>query len=234
MEKMKKMSTQTAARTSAQIETELKQTNARLTELQQMREGITGKLDALQTGFIDGATPLDALQTEQARLTTLKSSITALQTKQGELQSELTAAAALESENDSLEKATAIAIEAAAGVVKYVELRNEFDEIIRERSERLFDQLVAIRGFQREYKEVLESVDGLKIGLRAATGDAARLDDVKAELRRKEMSDDVMKWARADSLNVPPVESDPAFQMLLNSVVSKRELEAYRIKREAA
>jgi len=223
-----------STRTAAQIETELNQTNARRGELQEMREGITGRLDALQTGFIDGTTPLDALQTEQARLTTLSSSITALDAKQGELQKQLAAALRLESENASLEKATALAIEAAAGIVKYVELRNEFDEIIRERSEQLFDQLVAIRGFQSEYKETLESVDGLKIGLRAASGDAARLDDVKEELRRKEMSDDVMKWARAESLNVPPVESDFAFQMLFNSVVGKRELEARRIKREAA
>ena len=223
-----------STRTAAQIETELNQTNARHGELQEMRADITGRLDALQTGFIDGTTPLDALQTEQARLTTLSSSITALDAKQGELQKQLAAALRLESENASLEKATALAIEAAAGIVKYVELRNEFDEIIRERSEQLFDQLVAIRGFQSEYKETLESVDGLKIGLRAASGDAARLDDVKEELRRKEMSDDVMKWARAESLNVPPVESDFAFQMLFNSVVGKRELEARRIKREAA
>ncbi len=228
------MTTQTPARTSAQIQTELNQTNARRGELRVMRDDITRKLDALQTGFIDGAAPLDALQTEQARLTTLSSSITALETKQSELQKQLSAALRLESENASLEKATALAIEAAAAVVKYVELRNEFDEIIRERSEQLFDQLVAIRGFQNEYKETLESVDGLKIGLRAASGDAARLDDVKAELRRKEMSDDVMLWARAESLNVPPVESDFAFQLLLNSVVGKRETEARRIKREAA
>ncbi len=228
------MSIQTAARTSAQIETELKQTNARLTELQEMREDITGKLDALQTGFIDGATPLDALQTEQARLTTLSSSITALDAKQGELQKNLAAAVALESENASLEKATAIAVQIAAGIVKYVELRNEFDQIIRELSEQLFDQLKSIRVFQKEYKETLESVDGLKIDLRAAPGDAAaRLEEIRDELRQREISDDVMKWARADSLNVPPVESDWAFQMLLNSVFNKRELEARRIKREA-
>jgi DNA repair exonuclease SbcCD ATPase subunit len=210
-------------RTAAQIETELNQTNARRGELQEMRESITGKLAALQTGFIDGTAPLDALQTEQARLTTLSSSITALDAKQGELQKQLAGAVELESENASLEKATAIAIEAAAGIVKYVELRNEFDEIIRERSEQLFDRLKSIRGFQSEYKETLESVDGLKIDLRAASGDAARLDDVKAELRRKEMSDDVMKWASSNDLNVPPVESDWAFQLLLNSVVNKRE-----------
>jgi hypothetical protein len=224
------MSTQTAA----QIETELNQTNARRGELQEMRADITGKLDALQTGFIDGTTPLAALQTEQAGLTTLSSSITALDARQGELQKQLAAAHQLESENASLEKATAIAVEVAAGIVKYVELRNEFDEIIRERSEQLFDQIVVIRGFQNEYKETLDPVDGLKIGLRVAPGINARLEEVKSELRRKEMSDDVMNWARADSLNVPPVESDFAFQMLLSSVVNKREIEARRIKREAA
>ncbi len=221
-------------KTAAQIETELKQTNARLTELQQMRDDIGGKLDALQTGFIDGKTSLDALQTEQGRLTTLKSSITALQTKQGELQSEFTNAIALESENASLEKATAVAIEAAAAVVKYDELRGEFDEIIRERSERLFDQLVAIRGKQREYKEALEPVDGLKIRLRVASGEESRLEEIKSELRRKEMSDDVTNWARAETLNVPPVDSDWALNLLLNSVANKRELEARRVKREAA
>ncbi len=221
-------------KTATQIETELKQTNARLTELQQMRDDIGGNLDALQTGFIDGKTSLDALQTEQARLTTLKSSIIALQAKQGELQSELTAAAALESENASLEKATAIAIEAAAGVVKYVELRGELDGIIRERSERLFDQLVAIRGKQREYNEALEPVDGLKIGLRVAQGKKLHFEEIRSELRQKEMSDDVTNWARAETLNVPPVESDWALNLLLNSVANKRELEARRVKREAA
>jgi uncharacterized coiled-coil DUF342 family protein len=221
-------------KTATQIETELKQTNARLTELQEMRDDIGGKLDALQTGFIDGKSSLDELQTEQARLTTLKSSITALDAKQGELQSELTAAAALESENASLEKATAIAIEAAAGISRYAELRSELDEIIRERSEQLFDQLKSIRGFQNEYKETLKPVDGLKIRLRVASGEESRLEEVKSELRRKEMSDDVMKWARADSLNAPPVESDWALNLLLNSVANKRELEARKKQREAA
>ncbi len=144
---------------SNQIKTELDATAKRLSELNEMQKGITGNLETLQAGFIDGKTSLDELQGEQARLTTLNSSITALETKRSELQDAFQKASASETRQALLEKAKVTAIEAEKFYGEYLDMRNEFGEKVAEYTEKTFEKMKAWRNKQADFKSIEKEIE---------------------------------------------------------------------------
>ncbi len=190
--------------TSQEIEKELNQTTKRLDELTEMRDGITANLKTLQQGFIDGKTSLDELQGEQARLTTLNSSITALETKRTELQTAYDKAAAMETRQALLEKAKVTATEAEKFHSEYLEIRNEFNDSIRDYTEKTVEKIAAWRNKQRDFGRIA-SETGLTI----------------KELEGLGLRAESYKVATAEHINPPPIEYEVAVIAAVNLLSAK-------------
>ncbi len=139
---------------SNQIENELNQTTKRLDELTEMRDRLNNNLQTLQQGFIDGKKPLDALQAEQSKLTTLESSIKALEAKQDELHTAFQKASLSETRQTLLAKAKVTAIEAEAFHHEFTEIRSKFHDSVRDYAEKTVEKMSAWRGKQRDFGRI--------------------------------------------------------------------------------
>ena len=200
---------------SNQIKTELDATAKRLSELNEMQKGITGNLETLQQGFIDGKTSLDALQTEQGKLTTLESSIKALEAKQSELQDAFQKASASETRQALLEKAKATATEAATFHREFIEIRNKFHDSIRDYTEKTVEKMSAWRGKQKDFGRIANET-GLTF----------------KELEELGLTAESYKAATAEYINPTPLEYGVALNTAINFLTARLD-ESARTKRRA-
>jgi DNA repair exonuclease SbcCD ATPase subunit len=189
---------------SNQIENELNQTTKRLDELTEMRTGITTNLQTLQKGFIDGKTSLDALQAEQSKLTTLESSIKALEAKQDELHTAFQKASASETRQALLEKAKVTATEAEAFHHEFTEIRNKFNDSVRDYAEKTVEKMSAWRGKQRDFGRIANET-GLTF----------------QELEQLGLTAESYKAATAEYINPTPLEYGAALSAAVSVLTAK-------------
>ena len=200
---------------SNQIKTELDATAKRLSELNEMQKGITGNLETLQQGFIDGKTSLDELQTEQGKLTTLNSSIKALESKQNELHDAFQKASASETRQALLEKAKETAIEAATFHHEFIEIRNKFHDSIRDYAEKTVEKMSAWRTKQRDFERIANET-GLTF----------------KELEQLGLTGESYRIATAEYINPSPLEYGVALNTAINFLTAKLD-ESARAKRRS-
>ncbi len=199
---------------SNQIKTELDATAKRLSELNEMQKGITGNLETLQAGFIDGKTSLDALQTEQGKLTTLNSSIKALEAKQNELDDAFQKASASETRQALLEKAKVTATEAATFHHEFIEIRNKFHDSIRDYAEKTVEKMSAWRTRQRDFERIANET-GLTF----------------KELEELGLNQESYRIATANHINPTPLEYGDAVNAAVNVLTAKLDRAAQAKRR---
>jgi hypothetical protein len=178
----------------------------------------------LQAGFIDGKTSLDDLQGEQARLTTLNSSITALETKRTELQTAYDKAAAMETRQALLEKAKITAIEAEKFYGEYLDMRNEFGGKVAEYTEKTFEKMKAWRNKQTDFKGIEK--------------------EIELTFQELGVGSETYRTATAAHINPTPLEYEKAVYEAISHLLAKRdraaqqkrtaEFEAKRAETQAA
>jgi hypothetical protein len=136
---------------SNQIKNELDATTKRLSELNEMKKVITDKHQSLHKGFVSGTTPLDELQAEQSKLTTLDSSIEALEAKQTEQKTELESAQKAELRQTAIEQMKKLADESELAFNDYLALRAETDAIFAESAQKLVNKSLEWREKQSQF-----------------------------------------------------------------------------------
>jgi predicted nuclease with TOPRIM domain len=191
-------------KTSEQIKPELDQTTIRLDELCEMRRSIESNLKTLQSGFIKRQKTLDELQVEQSKLTILNDSIKSLEATQTELHDAFQRASLIESRGKQLEKAKAIANEAAKAHDGYLKLRFELDETLRTVGGKMVDVVSQFFDKQYELKNALTTVE-------------PQISYPELELP-KEITDLVSGVSR----NIPALEFDDAVQLAENRIADER------------
>jgi predicted nuclease with TOPRIM domain len=134
-----------------ELKNELDGTTKRLSELITMRDRLNTELQTLQDGFVNGKTSLDEVQTEQARLNTLSSSIKSLEDKQSELQTTFENLSAVEARQVILEKLVTLGNKTEPLLDDYLETKREFHEIINQYAEKLVKKITAYRATQKEF-----------------------------------------------------------------------------------
>jgi uncharacterized phage infection (PIP) family protein YhgE len=147
---------------STEIKNELDRTAKRLSELITMQDGINTGLQTLQDGFVNGKTPLDKVQAEQARLDTLNSSIKSLEDKQSELQTAFDNLSAVEARQALLERLAALGSENEPLLNDYLETRNEFHEIISEYAEKLVKKISSFRTAEKEFHSIFKQLSPIE------------------------------------------------------------------------
>jgi phosphoribosylformylglycinamidine (FGAM) synthase-like enzyme len=136
---------------STEIKNELNQTTKRLSELNEMKKGITDNHQNLHEGFVSGKTSLDNLQAEQSKLTTLDSSIAALEAKQDELHTAFQKASLSESRQTAIEQMKKLAGESEVAFNSYLALRAEIETVFAEAAQKLVDKISAWRKKQFQF-----------------------------------------------------------------------------------
>jgi chromosome segregation ATPase len=222
------MQTQTAA----EISKELDQTDRRLSELEKMREKVNSRLEDFQARFIERKIPIDELQTEQSRLTTLNSSIEALEAKRSKLEAVFESISESDRKRAALQNLTTKAIDTASSLNSYLDLYSEFGSAVQDMSEKLLDALQTYRSNQNEYKDFRASIDQNEIELCPVGDEELRLAQVQAELQEKGLTGNVLKWATLETL--PAGEFSSIIHMCINLAINKREIEAHQKRRAAA
>jgi uncharacterized coiled-coil DUF342 family protein len=200
---------------STEIETELSNATKRLDELTEMRDGITANLQTLQQGFIDGKTTLDELQTEQGKLTTLESSIKALEAKQDELHTAFQKASAFETRQALLEKAKVTAVESEKVHTEFISIRGEFNDSIRDFTQKTYDLMAAWRNKQKDFKRI-----------------AGETELTFKELQELGLTAESYKAATAEYINPVSLEYGDVLQVALNLLSAKLDSAAQQ-KRKA-
>jgi uncharacterized coiled-coil DUF342 family protein len=140
------------------IKIKLDGTNVRLSELTRMRDETADKLETLQNGFIDGKTTLEAVQSEQGKLDTLKASINALEGKKIETEKEMEAATDAENLKSSLAELKTLAEEADAAFNLYDGLRVKLGETIETEIEKILNKSAEFHGKRREFDALSKQV----------------------------------------------------------------------------
>jgi uncharacterized phage infection (PIP) family protein YhgE len=161
---------------STEIKNELDQTTKRLNELAEMRDGINNNLETLQNGFFVGTTPLDKLQAEQSKLTTLDSSIAALELKQTELKTELESAQKAELRRTAIEQMKKLADESEVALSDYLALRAETDAIFAESAQKLVDKISAWREKQSRFGAIARASGLTESEIKALLNDRKAFD----------------------------------------------------------
>jgi uncharacterized phage infection (PIP) family protein YhgE len=182
---------------SNQIENELNQTTKRLEELTEMRDRLNTKMQTLQTGFIDGKTQLDALQTEQSRLATLVSSVKTLEVKQIELQTALKSAQDAENVGTLLGNLKTIAERADAAFIEYDDQRVKLGENIAIAVEKLISKSTEFYGKQREFRAVSNQIEAKETGF-----------NIAIELSRLGLPEKAYSSATAEFIHLSPCKFD--------------------------
>ncbi|MDQ3633245.1 MAG: hypothetical protein M3405_01880 [Acidobacteriota bacterium] len=140
------------------IKIKLDSTNVRLSELTQMRDETNNKLETAQNGFIDGKATIEAVQSEQGRLDTLKASIKALESKKDETEKELEAATDAENLKSSLAKLKALSEDADAAFNLYDSLRVQLGETIEAEVEKILAKSAEFYAKRRDHDTLLKQV----------------------------------------------------------------------------
>jgi uncharacterized phage infection (PIP) family protein YhgE len=187
------------------IKTELDQTTERLSELIAMRLRLNNRLKTLQDGFVSGKTPLAEVQSEQAALDTLTSSITALEVKQSELQTAFNEVTASEARQNLIETARTTAQQAETLFNESLELRRELDDAIGELAEKFTNKLF-------EFHEKRKAYMKLRGQFESSTGTPG-------------LSNDVVLLLEKNHLNFPPVRFGLSVQAACQVIEKEMEKE---------
>ena len=190
---------------TTKIENELNQVTKRIDELNEMREGIKKNLETLQSGFIDGKTPIDAMQAEQSKLTALNASIETLENNQSELHSAFQMASLTETRSELLESAKKTAIEAEKLFNEYQNLRTGFNDSIEKQTEGL---IVVSSKFRAKQQELAKISDALAPGTIDAPTYKLRdlLAPLNSELNDRGVSNETLAAARMKFINSVPLK----------------------------
>jgi hypothetical protein len=136
----------------------LDSTNTRLVELTQMRDETANKLETAQNGFIDGKATIEAVQSEQGKLDTLKASINALESKKIETEKEMEAATDAENLKRSLAELKTLAEDAATAFNVYDGLRVKLGETIEAEIEKILAKSAELYAKRREFNDLSKQV----------------------------------------------------------------------------
>ncbi len=220
--------------TSNEIQSEITRTTKRLGELTEMRDGIKGKLEILQKGFIGGKTSLDDLQTEQGKLTILNESIKALEAKQDELHTAFQKASLSESRAETLRQMKVIADEAETTFNEYVELRRKFDETISKDGEQLFDVMASFRSRQREFERAFRELAPGVTNFRPVPGEAREsYGQVAAELKEIGLDGKSLELVTSSYQNLPQIDFGECIQTVKQIIGNKRDRQEQQARKAA-
>ncbi len=218
---------------SKQIEIELNQTTKRLDELTEMRDRANDNLQTLQQGFIDGKTPLDEVQAEQGKLTTLDASIKTLEPKQDELHAEFQKACNVEAVQTGIGSLKTIAEQADAAFDEWDGLRVKLDEITGKFVDDIFSKGAEFYGKQKEFRALYSQLESRNSGI-----------DIDSELKRLELSEKARASAATEYVNLSPCkfgQSIFAAERLVGEekyrqrhAIEKEEFQAKRAETQAA
>jgi hypothetical protein len=211
---------------STEIKKELDATNNRLSELSEMKKGITDKHQSLHKGFVSGTTPLDELQAEQSKLTTLGSSMLALQAKQSELESELESAQKAELKQNSIEQMKKLVNEAETAFNEYASERSAADKIFAKHAKRLLVLLTAFRTKQAEFSSILRGFAPDVAGLYAVPPEVRLIrSQIIDELKKTGVSSDNLEIITAGSLPLEKLEFELAIEDAIGLLIVRAQEE---------
>jgi uncharacterized coiled-coil DUF342 family protein len=218
---------------SIEIKTELDNTTKRLDELTEMRDRANDNLQTLQQGFIDGKTPLDDVQAEQGKLTTLNSSIQTVEAKQSELQTVCNTAQNVETVQTGIDSLKTIAEQADAAFDEWNNLRVKLDEITGKFVDDIFSKSAEFYGKQKEFRALYSQLESRNSGI-----------DIDSELKRLELSEKARESAATEYVSLSPCKFGQSIVIAENIVgneknerqrlAEKEELEARRAETQAA
>jgi uncharacterized phage infection (PIP) family protein YhgE len=206
---------------SNQIETELNQVTNRLDELTEMRERANNNLQNLQQGFIDGKTPLDAVQVEQGKLTTLDASIKTLEAKQDDLHAEFQKACNVEAVQTGIGRLKAIAEQADAAFDEWNGLRVKLDEITGKFVDDIFSKSAEFYGKQKEFRALRNQLESRDSGI-----------DIGSELKRLELSEKARESAATENVNLSPCKFGQSIVIAERIVGQERQWKQHAIEKE--
>lgn len=187
-----------------QIEDELRRTGEHVEELTGIRDETGKKLKLLQDDFINGKATAEALQGEQIKLTAIEDSIKSLAARRSGLEKELSEAKAAQTETQRLEALKQTALEVETAYTEYLELRNDFNELIREYAEKLLGKTAFIgqkkREFQSLFREFMPNPNVSRADDIAITNQTfAKLDAIGLPASARELTTDTY-------FRLPPLE----------------------------
>ncbi len=188
---------------SNEIENNLKQTTVRLGELTEMRMRLNNRLKTLQDGFVSGKTPLAEVQSEQAALDTLTSSIMALEVKQSELQTAFNEVKAAETRAALIKTTRATANESEKLWNEALAHRIELDDAIGELAEKFLDKLFEFHEKRKAYMKLRGQFD--------------------PDAGTPGLSNDVVLLLEKNHLNFPPVRFGLSVQAACEVIEKERE-----------
>jgi chromosome segregation ATPase len=220
--------------TSNEIQTELDRTSARLGELTEMRDGIKGKLETLQKGFVGGKTSLDDLQTEQGKLTILNESIKALEVKQTELHDAFQKANLSESRAETLRQMKIIAGQAETAFGEYVELRAGLDKTIERDGGKIVDAFSLFRAKQKEFERAFRELAPGVINFRPVPADAIEsYGQAAAELKEIGLDGKSLELITSSYQNLPQIDFGECIHTVKQIIGNKRDRQEQQARKAA-
>ncbi len=186
---------------SEQIKTEIEQTTKRLDELTETQKDISDNLKVMQDGFIAGTITLDAMQTEQSKLTVLNDSIKALDAKRTGLEADLKAAQSIALRADIVKQLAEAASAAASSFSEHARITDELNAHLGQKSGELLDRTASVienrRKFRQLYSQIVPTGDG---SISVAGAKLYPPTELLKELQQTGISDEALRVATTDVL----------------------------------
>jgi uncharacterized phage infection (PIP) family protein YhgE len=136
-----------------------------------MRMRLNKRLKTLQDGFVSGKTPLAEVQSEQAGLDTLNSSIKALEDNKSELQTSFDEASTAENLQNLLASAKSTAHEAQTAFDEAMQIRQKANDLIETHAEKYLAKIGQFHALKREYNQIRAESGSETPGISTGTKD---------------------------------------------------------------
>ncbi len=141
---------------SETIKKEISNIDERISELAGTRTELERTINQLNESFFSKKVSLDDVHAEQTKLNTLNSAIKAAENKRAEAQERLSEAEQVESDNDFRFKAKTAVAEADNARNEYLQIREEFSDMVGDFAQRL---LKAGQNFGQKQRELSRIID---------------------------------------------------------------------------
>jgi archaellum component FlaC len=172
--------------TANEIQSEIEQTDSRITQLQTQLSKQTASFEGVQESFITGKANIDQLHAEQSKLTLISQAIEALKATYQKLKSAFNEQSETERRAELLKQMATAANEVPALVDEYLKTRLEFHEAVADYAKTLLGKRTAYQNKQIEYQTL-----------------ASELKPTPAELQNCELSEKTLQMASATYFNHP-------------------------------
>ncbi len=197
-----------------EIKSELDKTQSRIAELEIERERQTIAFDATQKAFIDGKANVAKLNDAEGELSLYERTIESLRATYQRLKSAFENQSEAEARREQIKKMTAAANDVEPLLNDYLQIRNEFNDVISKYADTLIHKAVAYRDKQTEYQAINAHLEP------PATNSEIQISDVARRL------------ASATYVNHPRLEYSDVIGLAENQLAAKLN-KAAQAKRQA-